>query len=293
MEQTIEYRNVDPFTNPELANQIAASVMEEDDKPLPAPQITAPPDGVVNLPGGIVTGGQLVMTAEVRELNGLDEEEVAKPAIAADFNRFVDTLLNRCVTHIGDVVATQELLDSLLLGDREMLLQGIRVATFGDEMKLNLACPRCEEKFKATYSFASDVRIQQQDGMEVEVDGHDPIVLEAGQRVVEIPLKNGRTARVRLIDGRIQKLIYNKKNSALTAAALNTLLLNECIEFIDDEPMTMGEIRALGTADRMRILNALGNAQHGPRWDEAKEPCPSCEWVIPIAIDVNLMFRGA
>lgn len=294
VQQTDGYTSVDASVDPDLANKIAAFALSEETKAPEAPSITNPPDGDVTLPGGLMIEGVLVTSAEVRELNGEDEEELAKPAIAADFNRFVDTLLNRCVVRIGEHRATPALLEQLLLGDRDALLQAVRVATFGDKLKLQITCNGCAEEFGAEYSFAEDVRVQVMEDMTVDIGPDiDPVTLEAGKVCYQIPLRDGRSADVRLVSGEIQKHVYNRKNANLTGAALNTLILDQCVITIDDEPMTMGEIRRLGTADRMRLLKFLEDSQHGPRWDEVKVACPSCERQIPVAIDVNIMFRGA
>jgi hypothetical protein len=279
-----------------MANMLGNLAMgvgeDEDDKPI---LISAPPDGTVTLPGGYLSEGGVIKEARVRELCGEDEEELSRPAVTRDFTKFINTLLVRCVERIGDHPCTQEMLDDLLIGDRDMLLQGIRIATYGDVMRLDLTCPRldCKHEFQVDYSFTKDVKVRQLDGLVVKLrDGRDVITLDAARHTYFVPLRKGGSVEINLINGGTQRSVYTAENSQRTAAEINTMLLKRCILTIDGDPVPMAAIRSMGTADRQALLQFLTDSQPGPLWDEVKQACPECDREFPLVIDVATMFRG-
>jgi hypothetical protein len=63
--------------NPAMANKAVQDMMAEKPKEVEI-RITPPSDTVVTLPGGYITSaGEVTTEAEVRELNGRDEEEIS------------------------------------------------------------------------------------------------------------------------------------------------------------------------------------------------------------------------
>ncbi|MBK6019636.1 hypothetical protein, partial [Streptomyces sp. MBT53] len=64
------------------------------------PSVPEPSDSHVTLPGGIYWDGDLLRHAEVREMTGDDEEELAR--VKGSLARWVSVLLERCVVRIGD-----------------------------------------------------------------------------------------------------------------------------------------------------------------------------------------------
>ena len=64
--------------NPALANQLLNKAINETPKER-TPEIVSPSDTTVELPGGYINAaGEVIRTAEVRELNGKDEETISK-----------------------------------------------------------------------------------------------------------------------------------------------------------------------------------------------------------------------
>lgn len=287
--------DIDPIMSPELANAMGAMAMSEPEDDEGPVLISAPPDGTVTLPGGYLSSEGLIFTATVREMCGEDEEELSRPAVAKDFTRFLNTILLNCVEKIGDEGCTQEMLDDLLIGDREMLLQGIRIATYGNVMRLDIVCPSltCKHEFKVDYDFNVDVPVQQLDGLEVKLtDGEHVIRLSNDRHTYLVPLRKGINAEVCLIDGGIQRSVYTPENAQRTSAEINTILLRKCVQTIDGDPVDAQTLRRMGSADRANILQFLQDSQPGPQWDEVKQVCPECDHEFPLVIDVGVMFRG-
>jgi hypothetical protein len=125
MEKTIKSDQM----NNDIIQQVLNSTVQEEPQIV---ELTNPSDTLVHLPAGyIMPDGEVAKTAEVRELTGKDEELIGKTngGFSALF-----TVLRQAVVKIGDVPATDAILDSLLIGDRDALLLGIYKATFGVEV---------------------------------------------------------------------------------------------------------------------------------------------------------------
>ena len=119
--------------NPALANQMLNKALTETPKER-TPEIVSPSDTTVELPGGYVNAaGEVIRTAEVRELTGKDEEIISK---TNNLGKAVLTILQLGTVKIGNEIATDKLLDELLIGDRDAILLGILKATFGNTVKI-------------------------------------------------------------------------------------------------------------------------------------------------------------
>jgi hypothetical protein len=119
--------------NPALANQMLNKALTEAPKER-MPEIVSPSDTTVELPGGYVNAaGEVIRTAEVRELTGKDEEVISK---TNNLGKAVLAILQLGTVKIGNEAATEKLLDELLIGDRDAILLGILKATFGNTVKI-------------------------------------------------------------------------------------------------------------------------------------------------------------
>lgn len=136
MERTREEALSDPAkTNTEISSVLGSAV---------APEIEDAPDDRVKLPGGLVKGNKVYRTAQVRELNGEDEEALSRALRSGSVFHFMDTLIERGTKSVGDLPATKEVLKSMLVGDRDELALAIRKATYGDVMDIEQwICPAC------------------------------------------------------------------------------------------------------------------------------------------------------
>lgn len=263
-------------TNPDLVNKIASDAMALADQKATAlalkPEIQLPSDTNVELLGGLLDPFEgNITTAEVRELNGIDEEHISK---ISDMGKALLTILERATVSIGAQPATKDLLDSMYAGDRELLLLAIRKVTFGNEIKLGPAkCPKCEFEQVFVVDLEKDV----------------PLKKLEGEREFNVECKVG-TVRVALPTGRAQKALVASNNR--TSAELDTVLLQNCVLSINDIPVLDSQkVRALSIKDRRDILKELITRNPGPQLDEVKTNCQSCDQEVSLPLTLADLFQ--
>jgi hypothetical protein len=267
---------INAASNPALANEIAAKAMTSPDPVVAAStqkvSTLLPPDTTVELLGGLVDPFLgLISTAEIRELNGVDEELISK---INDPGKALLTILERATVKIGDEPADKETLDSLYAGDRELLLLAIRNATFGTEVKLGPGeCPSCGVEQVYEIDLSKDVPLKKLEG-----DHTFTVKCKVGDVVVSLPT------------GSTQKAIVTSTNK--TSAELDTILLKNCIESINDMPvLSLDDVRKLSLKDRRDILQEITNRNPGPQLSEIKIPCQSCGTEVPLPLTLAELFR--
>ncbi len=134
-ERQSNYRKLTEEALPEAFAELGLKsfAMEE---PAVAISTRAPASNEVTLVTGFINkAGETVKVAEVKELNGSDEEAIAK---AGSSGKALNVILQRGLVSLGDTPATKEDLDSLVAGDRDAILLGIRRVTFGETVSLNV-----------------------------------------------------------------------------------------------------------------------------------------------------------
>ena len=283
---------VSAMENPQAANALAAGAMASAQTPFPkeAPGIY---DNLVRLPGGLVLDdGSYVLTAVVRELTGADEEQMARAGQSGNIFHYVDTLLRCGTVQLGDrpPAETADLLPQLLIGDRNMIGLGIRIATYGPEYELlDYVCPQCggmtaQITFSVLTQPAGEIRL-------VSLDKPEDATFEVG-------LRHGGTASVRLPDGRAQK--YLGDYLKLTPVEQNSALLRKCVIALTDaagirrsaeaEPSI---ILSMPAGDRKAILTQLRDRQPGPQLEDgAKFPHLDCGKEISVPAPLAALFLG-
>jgi hypothetical protein len=246
----------------------------------PAPVIEDMPDTYIKLPAGLVSDGEVIQDAEVQELTGEHEEKLAKARTANNVAKYISTLLQCGTVSIGDKKVTPEILDSLIQGDLDMLILGIRRATFGDEFEVfEVDCPHCRE--------LSDITMNLKDIPVKELD--DPEIRE-----FTIDLRKGRQARIQFPTGAVQNSILK---SQLTVPEMNSLTLAECVLSITESDGTehmangLADVKRMNVMDRNTIKDFIYKNQPGPRYDEVTATCPSCEGEVPVPLNVGILFR--
>lgn len=241
------------------------------------PLIEEPSPDSVDLPGGLVIDGEVFRQAVVRELNGDDEEHLAR-ALVGNPMRFNQVLLERGAVSIGPHQATEELLDKLYIGDRDMLILGIRRATYGDTMDLTVACGHCGVDSVIRVTFTDDIPIKK-------------LAWDASQLDHEIELRHG-VAIVRLATGGVQRYVNALENK--TVAEINTELFAKCVVSINGEMVNgrLEPVKKLSMPDRMTVSNWLIDNQPGPQYDEVKHACTVCGKETPLALQAGDLFPG-
>lgn len=277
----------DPAQNPEAANFLGQLAMTGK---VPGEQPTVPlvpdvPDGMVTLKAGYLNAdGDLLLDAEVRELTGADEEAMAKADATGNLTRFVDVIIERGTVSIGGEPASKRMLDSLLIGDRDLLALAIRKVTYGRTMRLPLICPKCKDNFDVDYDLDADIPIKD--------------YAHGSSRVLTVELTKGRQAVAAQFTGSIQKAVHNSEAIKLNGAEINTLLLGQCLLQYNNGRTGLTPVRdaahlarTMGLRDRHRLLSALVEAQPGPKYEDVKQDCPNCEESFPLVIDYSVLFR--
>jgi len=246
----------------------------------PAPVIDDLPDTFVKLPAGLLIDGVVIQEAEIQELTGEHEELLAKARTSSNPAKYVSTLLQCGTLSIGDKPATSALLESMIQGDLDMLMLGIRRATFGDEFEIfNVDCPVCGESNDLTMNL-KDIPVK---------NAEDP---EIRDFIVE--LRKGRKARVQFPIGATQTEIFKKQ---LSIPEMNSLSLAACvISFINADGTEilskgLGDVKKLGVSDRKTLQDYIYDNQPGPRYDQVVAQCATCEGEVPVPLNVGILFR--
>jgi hypothetical protein len=252
--------------------------MLRDEEEMPIPVVG---DTHVDLPGGVMLrSGVVTREAVVRELTGYDEEALARKSYKST-NEYLRALVLRVVDNIGGDPLDELGVDQLLLGDRDALILGTRVATFGDEITMrNLTCPRCEKDFDVDLSVKNDIPVVRLDKPE--------------DRIFEVALSKNRVAKVSLAT--IGADLATNEYS--TVSQQNTALLANCIIEINGKNINMQAkkpedvVRSLNTRDRQVLLKEIRERQPGPKFDASEIDCPGgCGFTEKVVVDLVALFQ--
>lgn len=265
---------VNAAENPALVNQLVnqASVEAKPEKPVAI--VVPPSDTAVTLPGGFVTtDGEVITEAEVRELNGKDEEAIAK---ANSVGKILSGILSRGTVSIGSLPATEDILEQMFAGDRDALLLGIYKATFGTEAELTAYCAGCEDYKSILVDVDEDITV---------VKLSDPI----SDRKFTVRGKKAEYTVV-LPNGKVQKELL--MNSEKTLAELTTILLEGTVKDINGIPVfSRAQVQEIGLVDRRKIADELTKKSFGPVFEEVKAACPECSGQVVAPINLGALFR--
>jgi hypothetical protein len=264
---------INAAANPALANQLLNKALNEVPKEL-EPEIVSPSDTVIELPGGYVTtAGKIVKTVEVRELNGKDEEAISK---SNNLGKALMTILQRGTVKIGDEVATDKLLDDLLIGDRDAILLGILKNTFGSVVETSSYCTGCNSTKQVQVDVNKDIKIK------MLVDPVNDSVFTVNGKKTEYLVK--------LPTGVVQKSMI--ENIDKTAAELSTIVLENTVIKIGDSPVySKAQVQALSILDRKKIIDEINERAPGPQFEDVYITCPDCESEVLVPINLGTLFQ--
>ena len=267
-------KTISAAANPALANNLLNKMNEEESLPMIEPEIMPPLDTAVELPGGYITDtGEVIRIAEVRELNGKDEEAISR---STNLGKALITILNRCVVKIGDQKADEQMLDSLLTGDRDALLLGILKVTFGSTPKVAAFCAGCNEVKEVLVDVNTDIKTK-------------VLTNPAEERYFVVETKAG-DATVKLPDGLTQKELIN--NADKTSAELTTVLLKSTVLKLGSMPVVSDQqVQNLSLNDRRKIVNEINKRIPGPQFETLTTVCPDCEGEVSVPVTLDSLFR--
>ena len=265
---------INAAANPALANNLLNKALNETPTQDTAPEIALPSDVTVNLPGGYITAtGEVLSTAEVKELNGKDEEAISR---ATTLGRALVTILQRGTVKIGSELATEQILDQLLIGDRDQLLLGILKATFGPDVEILSYCTGCNENKTVSINIQKDIKTKVLT---------DPI----NDRIFTVTGRN-KEFTVKLPNGVIQKKMI--ENMDKTAAELSTLILEGSVIKIGESPVYSAmQVQSLSVIDRRKIIDEINNRAPGPQFTDVTVKCPDCEGEVLVPINLGTLFQ--
>lgn len=241
---------------------------------------------IVRLPVPARINGQLVWEAQVRELNGEDEEKLIRASASDEPERILDTLLQCGVVKLGDITPNAADLLDLAVASRDELLLGIRRVTYGKDVRFEeLRCLNCGAKLQVSYDLD-------------DVPRGEPVA-PATNWSTHVDLRKGGTAFLSLPTGADQLAILAEIRAAnINRAEQDTLLIARCLESVslpDGTVLKSGGItqaKAFGMADRSAILKAMDANRPGPHLEEASITCPDCEKETGVPLSVDILFRG-
>jgi len=265
---------MDAGANPALANdlinQALASVEKNEEV---APEIKAPIDTLVTLPGGFISDGEVIKTVEVRELTGRDEEALSK---ATTIGRLLNTVLTRGVVKIGELPATEELLNTMLAGDREAAMLGIHQVTFGNPVELNGYCSGCDERKGVLIDLLKDLEMKTLE---------DSIA----DRVFKVQGRKDEYT-VTLPNGLVQKEL--QANLEKTVSELSSILLQGTVTEINGTVVySKNSIQNMGVVDRRTISEEIAKRNPGPVFKDVTVECPDCSGEVVVPINLGSLFQ--
>lgn len=260
--------------NPDLVNSLVNSISIEEAQVAKA-DLLFPTDTEVTLPGGYIVPltGEVIKVAEVRELNGRDEEIISK---ASNLGKIFTTILSRGVVKIGSNPVDDSILDSLFVGDREALLLGIYKATFGNTAEIPAWCDGCTDYKTVGVNIDAEIKIETIDDIV-----NDSVFVVKGKKdeyVVSLP------------NGAAQREVIEATEK--TTAELNTALLYNTIKKINGRPViSKRQVEEIGLVDRRELIREISNRSFGPVFENQVVRCPDCESEVVVPINLGTLFR--
>jgi hypothetical protein len=254
------------------------------------PDAPAPVSDLVNLPGGLRVGQTTVTTAQVRELNGNAEEALARAGLpdprtgVVNAFHYLNTLLEQGTAKIGDADSeeSRNLLKRLLVGDRDALLLGIRIFTYGKDLDIpQWECPACGDLSDLTIDLYTDVTTKK--------------LVNPDEAVFEVKLNKGAVASVRLPNGEDQQAMSD--NPKATQAERNTVTIQRCVSTIIDATGLTHSMagfpslaRDMSIPDRRKILKEIAERQPGPQFQTVKLTHAACGNEVSLSLGIGDLF---
>mgnify|MGYP006056130381 CR=1 FL=1 len=254
----------------ELVDEAKSELVELESAP------TVPPvDTSVVLPVGLWDPSNGVRdTAEVRELNGFDEEHIQK---AKNLGASIQTILERAVVSVGGQPFRKEEADLLTIGDRYELLLGSSRVTWGSIVDVPAACMECESVIEV--------------GIDMDDIERRTLDDKLTERSFEILLPSGAVATAGFPTGSLHRLVLTEEIT--TGAEMTTALIANCVTAISGHPfVNESTARSLPSRDRKAIADYFVDITPGPVLEGIAAECPDCGSEVQASIPVGALFPG-
>lgn len=217
--------------------------------------------------------GEIHMDAEIREMNGVDEEDIQKSDVKSNIGRLVTRLLANCVIRIGTLEKSgmkpakwEQIMQELYLGDRDLLMMEIRKFTYGGEVEVPFQCPSCKNQGKHVLEW-NEIEIKPLSGTpsSIAFDLKKGARTADGERIMEGTLRMPTGQDQELLDGIARKNL----------GQANTALITRCVTSLGDIKLSATTFKELSVADREAIVTAISENNFGPDFKREIE-CPVC-----------------
>lgn len=218
--------------------------------------------------------GTLHTDFELREINGSDEEAISKPEIKSNGAKIARVLLERCCNRIGTIskseVKSQEwrdIIQSLSIGDQDIMLLRLRQISLGDEIETQYECPDKQCKTKITVMAEVD---------ELEIipfNGEDEFEFELPKGLKDKEGNLITKGRLRHPNGHDREALDSilRKNTGLA----NTMMLSRCITHLEGTKVHDDFVRNLSLKDRNYLLSQIKENSYGVS-TTVEVDCPNC-----------------
>lgn len=209
----------------------------------------------------------------IKEITGEEEEAIAKSGIKENGGKVVRTILERCITSIGELTPKigstkwREVIQKLSVPDQDFALMKIRVETLGAEIEMTHKCPNPE--CKADLNSVIDMS-------ELEVapfNGNFEMDFELPRGYVDKDGKVHKVGKLRYPNGFDREILDTVAKTNLGTA--NTMLITRCMMSLEDVKIHDGIIRSMGLKDREYLLGLLQANSYGVKL-ETELTCSSC-----------------
>ena len=212
---------------------------------------------------------------EYREMNGHDEEALAKPKVKNNGSVALRTLLERCIVRIGSLEkanmkpnAWKELIQGMYINDQDYAFMKIRALSIGETITVSHICPNpnCKKKVKTEFGI-DEFDIIPYDGVEeIEFELPKGYVDKEGNKHTQGIIRRPKGLDREILD------ISARNNFGLA----NTLLLARCIVSLGDVKLYDNIVRDFSMKDRDYLLKLLQEHQCGYDLGEFDVECPEC-----------------
>lgn len=258
-------RSVDPADGPSESDLARAKDIIKGEGPL----IPEPPNTMVTLFRGYFDGTRFRAEAHVKELSGADEEGIARMMGASAPAQYMNAVLAYGVSQLGNVDLEKHtvaerigMLDTLLIGEKELLFLHTLRVTYGDQREVTVKCMACEALNEVFFSITDDIPIKPLD--------------EPERTLFDFETHSGQRIEYRLVTGADDAEAARKPNTSGPEA--NTIILSRVLETVNSRAVVdpVRYVRGLSGGDRRGWMRELTSKQPGPYFEEVKLPCATC-----------------